>query len=143
MNFDQLTPYLQQLFTAAQSYATQYGPQAWNTVLWVYKIDALTTLIPCFVIFTLSLIGLGVCRLIWNLGVSKLAVYNEGKDRYRKDDMSDMSQSYISFVGAGACMIALLVCTTLFLNIWTWIEFFRPDLYIAHEALNKVLSGGK
>ncbi len=100
-----------------------YGPIAWETTLWLIRIDAFQYL------------GMGALFLLISIGLGFLCKWS-----YTKND-STGHEGYIpvcvfSCIGAICSLIPALVNL---LNVWNWVGVFWPELYLAKIALDKVL----
>lgn len=117
---------LSQVLNATQdllNHAGQIGQVAWQTTLKVTQINCLSNLlvwgafIISFIAFTTILITLITKDLM-------------------PDDHETGTGVFMFFL---AGIIASLWGAIAWSSLWDWIGLFHPDLYLAHQALEKVL----
>ncbi len=116
------------IITMAGKLATEttskYGPVAWDTVLWLVRVDAIQTLfLGC-----LFLIGF-ILSVYWG---KKLFI----KGLKEAEPHPGVLGFFLLLFGGGGFGIAVLDSL---LNIWIWVGIIYPELYLAKMALDKVL----
>jgi hypothetical protein len=123
--------------------ATPIAKQAYEIGLTVIRIDALSTLL-----FSIVLGASAAWGLIKIIGIFREAMrlakeYNDGPDRaYRSRRRAD---DYLTGLGVGEGFVGLVMlivvigASTQLLNIWLWVKLFSPELWLARQAVSKVL----
>jgi len=104
---------------------THYTPQAWEIVKQIKQIDSFYYLLIALIFTVVPLVAL--------FFVPKLFKKLEGFcDREAKWFIIIMYTSFVFFIFA--------VNVTDLLNLWEWVGAFNPQLAIAHDLVEKVLS---
>jgi hypothetical protein len=129
---DKVQEYMAMLLNFSKGLVAQYGDTAWQTILALKRIDAAQDLV-------FGAASLAPIALIW-YGVSKVYAYdkkqNEGKESFRQDWFGTGMSSVV-----GALLTAFFGMGFVFtwLDVWTWIALFKPELAIAHDMWLKVV----
>lgn len=105
-----------------------YGPIAWETTLWLVRIDRIEMLCKGFLALAILIIFQKYCYI-------KLWEWAEKKAR------SSDGTSYIPalVLTAGIYIFSPIGVLLSLFNIWNWVGLFWPELYLAKIALDKVL----
>jgi hypothetical protein len=128
--------------TKMVEYLTPIAKQAYEVGLLVIRIDGLATLIPMIIMF---LVSIGFLYKSWTAYTKyrDLAIkFNlENTDRYPRDftDFAPGAGIATIFIGVFSIM-GLILSLTVLLQVWLWVKVFYPQLWLAHEAMLKVLS---
>lgn len=113
-------------FEISQTAVENYGPDAWNTVLWITRIDALG---PMIVYLSLLAVFLALYKRYWK----KWAEWC--------DTCYDEQAANVVRYAAGTVVSAVFFIIGLYVfYTWSIIQVFWPELYLAKEALEKVLN---
>jgi hypothetical protein len=125
-NMDMVLQYTKQFIDAAMPVAKQ----AYEIGLLTLRIDA----IGIFVNATLS--ALCICLLIFFV----YKVYKWDMQVHKPDDMN--KGMFTLFGGAVSFILSLVLffasAHNLF-NVWLWTKLFAPELWLAHQAIEKIL----
>lgn len=110
--------------------ATPVAKQAYEIGLMTLQVDAAATLIPAFICMVLiCVLGYVVYRVVkWDMKFSKLG--DKG------------FPSFIAIVVYGTAFLTLFIgkASNLF-SVWIWVKLFKPELWLAHVAIEKILTG--
>lgn len=120
---------LTQVVQAAKEAVTAYGPDAWSLTLKIVQVDGYQHLALTVSFALMAAILLFVSRYLW--------VWGTKGDRYSGQRDAGGSFSVISSVIAGFLLVAFGISL---IDIWAWMAIFHPDLYLAHLAVEKILS---
>ena len=122
----------------AATLTKQYGPEAWETILWIQRVEALSYLLP-------ALLWMGATFIWYRVVSNKLA-----PDAKRKVEVlqkrsyiygyEDVWQTYVIFLGSWVTVGLSVASAIQLLSIWTWVQLFKPDLYLAKTLIDKVIN---
>lgn len=116
--------YLDKAIEIGSKAVEQHGQQAWDIVLFITRINAVQELVIGFVCLAIV-----INYLMWLK--SSIVKFTTGKETVA-DFIRCTLQGMVSFV----CLIAVIATL---LNTWTWVALFKPELYIAMQALDAVI----
>lgn len=124
----------------AATLTKQYGPEAWETILWIQRIEALTTLAPSLLMLIAPISWYFIVnrRLLPDMR-AKIKAFNEAA-RYRSVDWGDFWQGWVILWGTVINVIITLVSFVMLCSVWTWVQLFKPDLYLAKLLIDKVIN---
>lgn len=135
-NLDLVLAYTKQFIEAATSIAKQ-----------AYEIGLLTLRIDAAHSILLNVAGviavILIIRLIWtdwNRAQAKAALPENARSIWTNsagEHMIGMGFPHV-IVSIFACVIGF-ISTIGLLNIWTWTKLFAPELWLAHQAVEKLL----
>jgi hypothetical protein len=126
---------LSQALSATQdlaNHAGQIGQVAWQATLDVVRVNCLDNLVQGFLL------------AIWTIGVSIIFVKCMGKPKVTPSGEHPLPNMFYTGISGFALFITILVGSSndiyeqLF-EIWNWVGLWHPELYLANEALNKVM----
>lgn len=120
---------------------TPIAKQAYETGLLVIRIDGLATLVPALIVFTISVLMLRNCYNTYKKYRGLAISYNvENPNRYPKDFTDFAPGQGIPTILVFILSVAGFTATSIvMLNVWLWIKVFVPQLWLAHEAILKIL----
>ena len=124
---------IEELVKKATELASTYAPAAWEKVLFIVQVNALSTLIPTVVVLAAALV------YIYKFKTKYLP---EAQAWLRENDYKRLEYAPFFFPRAiflGIAGVAAFVCTIMLLRVWLWVALIYPDLYIAYQTLNKVI----
>lgn len=128
-----LTSNLNQMLTSVQEVASlitskliEAAPKALEAILWIKRIEGIQELLT------------GVLLLIASLSAYKIGVR-------LKNTIQCKSDAAFTYTMLTIISIAITVLSfTYFLgDVWNWIAVFKPDLAIAKELVDSILTGRK
>jgi hypothetical protein len=126
------TAYVTKAIELSSQYINQYGPRAWDLLLWTIRIDGLQHLIAG------SLCLFAIIAITVNFFIQKkrwMKMLTE-KDNRHYDHWTDMGAAMAVTIPSGVLVIVLFIPTlTLLGDIWTWISVFYPELTLAKQAI--------
>jgi hypothetical protein len=122
---------LEQSATFAKGFIEKHGPQAWDSVLWVYRVMALRSLILCIVTLTISWF---VYRW-WHR--SLLVPYREWVEENPRDDTIDNGTWTVTAAGL-LWIVPSAFAVFQITELWMWVSLFKPELKVAYDMFNKV-----
>ncbi|HJV52809.1 MAG TPA: hypothetical protein VJ652_15180 [Noviherbaspirillum sp.] len=160
-NIDKVVDYTKQFIEAA----TPIAKQAYEIGLLTVRIDAAASLIPSIILtIVCSIIAV---RLLSNALKKKSesdSWCNEKArdERDRKNagappqnsvykqihlieprDWKEFCPIVLSpewhYVAGGICSGVVLLCIPFIMDVWLWVKLFAPDLWLAHQAIEKLL----
>jgi hypothetical protein len=103
----------------------KYGQPFADAALKATSIDLIAHTVCMGLLFAGSLF------LIWAFN----KVHNDEEKKGEKADKD--SQGIICILAMASCVMAL-ASFCLFVSPWNWIGMFHPDLYIAHQAMDRL-----
>jgi len=119
----------------AKQLAIQYGPGGWSILKNIYRVEALSYILPGLFLFLSSFVALQVYRKAMKerkaLRQPKTVEEQDSKDAY----------GIVALVSAGFGICSFIFSILILSSVWTWVELFYPDLYIAKILLNSILHG--
>lgn len=118
---------LEQSAMFAKEFIEKHGPQAWDTVLWVYTISGIHNLIVGITSIIAAYIGYRCSRTFF----AKAATYNEYDDGRLGYGLATGFTACVTTVFIGMAVVYLL-------NVWTYVAVFKPELAVARDVFNKV-----
>lgn len=135
----QATAYVQKFIDAAIPVAKQ----AYEIGLLTLQIDALSILVPALLGLIVSGIVLWKCKSIWR-NAKKLAKENKVRDYWGKLDPAKAAGLAADGMGLAvtglAALIVFVVSTVHLCNMWLWVKLFKPELWLAKQAIEAVLN---
>lgn len=147
---------LEQSATFAKGFIEKHGPQAWDSVLWVYTINGIHWLVfsvfMLIVSIVLSYISLKNYLAYRKEPVIKIYIRKEDRQYDEKEkkyyyrsvyderthvDNDDPLLRAILF----GCVGLVLMFSNFFLalNPWTYVQVFKPELSITQDVMNRVI----
>jgi hypothetical protein len=122
-----------QLFTGVESIANKYGPTVVDTVLWVTRVEAINRLISGVLAVIVMVVVFKLWLKLWKWASTA--------------DQDDMDVGICQFLGTIISIVigivgVVVICCTL-LNVWVYIALVKPELYIAKQTIDKVISISK
>lgn len=137
---DKVVEYTKQFIEAAAPVAKQ----AYEVGLLTLRLDALASLVPAIIV--LILMGFAWKRIFAAFAAAK--DYTERANRHEpgyskvwstmRDGLHDHLGWYwwpVSFF----CSVATLLATIQILSLWAWVKLFAPELWLAHQAIDKLI----
>ena len=70
------------------------------------------------------------------MGYTALRLWKYGEEGYT--DRHEFSMIGGVILGIG-CVISLIISVVILIDFWSWVGIFRPDLYLIHLAVQKVV----
>ena len=123
-----------QLFSGVENVVNKYGQTVVDTVLWVTRMDALSTLFEGVV---------GLILLITSVLVMKWLLTN-AKRWFDEDDGDPTITTVSCVIGVILSVVSILVNTVVvfshLFSMWTYVAVFKPELYLAKKAIDATLS---
>lgn len=124
---------------------TPIAKQAYDVGLLTLRIDALATLIPSAIIFLLCAYIL--YRVVQHVkDASEYAENaNAGHEGFKKrytyldDSASDHINVYFIAPASAFGILGLVAGFINIINLWLWTKLFSPELWLAHQAVEKLL----
>lgn len=105
------------MFKQLVAAATPIAVKAYEIGLLTLQIDAVSVIFPCFLLLFLA------CYIMYKVVQSAKA-----------DGIEDSGVFFgIVAVALGAAALCNL------LNVWLWVKLFRPELWLAHVAIDKLV----
>ena len=126
---DQLAGAVAKIGDGIAEAATEYGPGAVDLVLGVVRVRHAGELLFGF-IELIALIG-----MIWGAKIAYKFSNNTAKDKE-----SRYAAGFVVVISLGGSTIASFACLANLGDIWNWVGLFWPELSLAHDALEKVMS---
>lgn len=122
----------------AATLTKQYGPEAWETILWIQRIEAFSYLLPALLWVGAPFVWYRIvfCRLVPD---AKRKVEELQKRSYIHG-YEDVWQIYAIVFGSLVTGVLSIVSVIQLLSIWTWVQLFKPDLYLAKQLIDKVIN---
>lgn len=113
--------YLDKAIELGNKAVEQHGQQAWDTVLFITQLEAVSCLVLAF--FSL-------------LNTISFAVYVKKtyKMWYEKESLV-----VVAFTWGCTALVTTLIFLIVTLNVWTWVALLKPELYLAKQALDAVI----
>lgn len=145
---------LQQSAMFAREFIEKHGPQAWDTVLWVYTINGLHTLLWGTALTFLFMGATGYSLAHYRaykkqpkLTVKRVDTVTEYDSAQRK--MVDRKREYEKLVdndiaatkcgfGIAVSLVSGLIAGLIMLNPWTYVWVFKPELAVARDVMSKL-----
>lgn len=126
--------------------AIPVAKQAYEIGLLTIRIDAAQTLIPPILVLIISILVFRKCLKVYK---DAKAVAIEKRIMSRWGDSYDWAKAgHISMEGGAVAIpwffscVGVVVSVIIMCNIWLWIQLFKPELWLAKQAINAVLSAG-
>lgn len=116
--------YLDKAIELANKAVEQHGQQAWDAVLLVTRTNAVQELVIGVVCLAVI-----INYLLWLK--SSIVRVNTGKD-------TEVDILRCTLQGVASLFCLLGVAMTI-LNTWTWVALFKPELYLAKQALETII----
>jgi len=110
---------------------THYTPQVWNALQKIKQIDSIGSAIQCL-IFEI----LGFLAVFFAIKFSKKIVWSFGEP----EDAKSATFLVATIVLLIFAPIAICISSICISDIWLWVGIFDPQLAIAHDVVNKILS---
>lgn len=127
---EKLQDFALDLVKSLQQAAVQYGPEALQLVLNLRRLDALAQLAS-------GLIAVAVVFLFFK-------VFQYLQCRWTLKEISENDMEIPLGVAYMALVLGIIGCSIWaisdLLDFWNWVGVFRPDLAIAHDIYEKVIS---
>lgn len=125
MNVNDIEKIAKDLTDQATLVAKQYGPQAWNVICGVKRIDSIGYLVIGFILLIVGIFS--------GLFLRALTRHH---DEWGWSPDACIASIVASIVGVflgviGICMV---------LNVWNWVGISDPGLAIAHDVIEKALA---
>lgn len=110
--------------------ATPVAKQAYEIGLMTLQIDALATLIPCFLVFVAWIIG----TYYWQKSL-RTSLKREEESSY-----PDLGSVWFAYgMPYFVTTVAALMAIANVFSVWLWVKLFKPELWLAHEAIEKLV----
>lgn len=125
--------------------AIPVAKQAYEIGLLTIRVDAAQTLIPTILVLVISILVFRKCLKVYK-DAKAVAVEKKIMDYW--GDPAWVKAGNIPMDGAAVCIPWVLSCLGIVIsagimcNIWLWIQLFKPELWLAKQAINAVLSAG-
>jgi len=136
----QVAAYTQKFVDAAIPVAKQ----AYEIGLLTLRIDALQTIIPSLLVMIFSIVIFCKCKKTYK---NAMAIAKEKKIMSRWEDSYDWAKAGCIPLDGGAVGIpwifslaGIVVPLILLCNIWLWVQLFKPELWLAKQAITAVLN---
>ncbi len=128
-----LTDYLDKGLAFAQEFIAKHGVEAWDMVLWLYRLRIIENLVMV-AIFAGGILYLTVRFRTW------LHSDPEDADYYvKKRDWSMPEYGAPMGISWFISLICIAVIASHFLNPWTYVGLVKPELAIARDVFNRVV----
>ncbi|KAF3997521.1 hypothetical protein [Glaciimonas immobilis] len=133
-NIDVVVAYTKQFIDAAAPIAKQ----GYEIGLMTIRIDALRVLIPSLVVLVFVLLAFRKIRIDYSAAKILANLPDQRSHmRHPSDHMAGDGIPYL-IVGFVSIVIAFPAVTAI-LNIWIWAKLFAPQLWLAHQAIEKLI----
>lgn len=128
--------------------AIPVAKKAYEIGLLTLQIDALQTIVPCVLVLILSSVIIWKCIRTYQ-NAMKLAIEKKIKKTtytYIDNDYDWVKAGNIPLDGAIVCipgfcaLIGMIVSFVLMCDVWLWIKLFKPELWLAKQAITAVLN---
>lgn len=103
---------------------SKYGPVAWDTMLWLVRIDAIQYLGAGFIC-----LGILIAILYWSIRLIKEGIKEQ-------EERKGVPGILLLVVGGTGFFVGTVVNL---LDIWNWVGLFYPELYLAKQLIDKVM----
>lgn len=124
---------MEQSVLFARDFIAKHGPQAWDAVLWIYRINGICELLIALLLFVLAAIGWKT----WSW-CEKQATTRKAERTSHYDD-GHLAWLVPGRVILGVSFIAVIFGLIGLFDVWTWVKVFYPDLAVARDVFNKVI----
>jgi hypothetical protein len=119
---------------------TPIAKQAYEIGLVTLQIDAAQVLCYSVLILGLSAATLWKIRAIWMQAQAKAALPNNKGDWYTRHPTDHMVGDGVPhFMIGGFAILASSMAIIKLVSIWAWVKLFSPELWLAHQAVEKLL----
>lgn len=120
------------LMEQAAAYTQKFVDAAMPVAQKAYEIGLLTIQIDALQSIVLSIVGFIWCYVFYKL--VKISI--------KKDWTSEVAIPM--YVLGGLSTVGTTICSVVtFFNIWIWVALFKPELWLAKQAIEKVLEVAK
>lgn len=124
---------------------TPIAKQAYEVGLMTLRIDAASVLIPSAIVFIIA-------SIVWFLVIRNISYAhkyaknaNDGVEGYKKkyssldDGIDDHINPALVIPGTIFGTVTFLISGFNLISVWTWVKLFSPELWLAHQAVEKLL----
>lgn len=113
-----------QYLNSFEELAKQYSPEAIDSALSVVRLTAVKAFVEA------------IAGIFISAGIALIAykIFKKIKD----EDWDDVGTGIVSTILGAASLLIGIVSTMQLLNVWMWVAFFEPKLYIAYKVFGKI-----
>lgn len=126
--------------------AVPVAKKAYEIGLLTIQIDAIQTIIGCLLAIIVSFFLFRLVRNVKKEAVVKFKAYAE---KYKNDDLAMRNKDWTNFAPGwdGGCLFLVTFLSLIpgvtgiirMCDIWLWVKLSHPDLWLAWQAIEKVL----
>lgn len=111
--------------------ATPVAKQAYEIALLTLQIDAGSVLFFGLIILIVSLVVMNYLRKTYSVAVAKA--------KENRSTIALPGDGAIHAFGTCFALGGFLVSGIILLNVWLWVKLIRPELWLAHMAIEKLV----
>jgi hypothetical protein len=119
---------------------TPVAKQAYEIGLFTLQIDAAQALVMAVVIIAVCVYSLRRVRGDWLAATAKALLPNNQLNYFKSGATDHLPMDGIPhIVVTMAATIGVIVCTFNLVNVWNWTKLVAPQLWLAHQAIEKLI----
>ena len=124
-----------QYWQAAEDLTKEYVPKALDALLWVIRVDAITTLVYAWALIIAFYVGYRIIRRVWN----HLAAAQAAAESYSEKESAKGTKFMSAIILSAALFFGVIITSptwTKAFDVWTYVTVAKPELYLAKLAVD-------